>query len=241
MNDARPEVVRAAQDIGEWFTGIYDDLFAMSKACERELRVARGKRTELLDKHLRAIRPAAAAFLERHDVPEAAGIVLAPGVVNADGGSIEWWQRGDQGSTSRIVFNLSPDAAGFYDFVTLGWFADVVATGNPAIQGPYLDYAGMDQYIMTCMVPLSLDGELIGTAGCDTEVSALESVVMPLLRRIPSDAALVSKMDRIVAGNSGRFLVGNRVGEIPTDGIRLDIPGHPLGLQLVAVPPTHSF
>jgi hypothetical protein len=88
------------------------------------------------------------------------------------------------------------------------------------------------------MVPLSLNGELIGTAGCDTEVSALETIVMPILRTIPADAALVSKMDRIVLGNSGRFLVGNRVGELPADGQRIDIPGVDLGLQLVAVPKT---
>lgn len=241
MSDYRDDLKRAATEIGAWFTDVYSDLTLMSRACERELQGARGKRSELSDKHLRAIRPAAAEFLDRHAIPEAAGIVLSPGVVNADGGSIEWWKRGEQGSTNRIVFNLSPDAAGFYDFVSLDWFADVVSTGKPAIQGPYLDYAGMDQYIMTCMVPLSLDGELIGTAGCDTEVSALETVIMPILRRIPADAALISKMNGIVVGNSGRFLVGNRVKELPEDCIRVDLPGPELGLQLIAAPRTHTF
>ena len=115
------------------------------------------------------------------------------------------------------------------------------ANGKPAIQGPYLDYAGMDKYILTAMVPLSLDGVLIGTAGCDTEVRELERVVMPILRTIPGDAALVSKFDRVILGNSGRFHVGNRVAALSKDAIRCEIPGPELGLQLVAAPRTlHS-
>jgi hypothetical protein len=235
MTAFHQETVDASESISAWFAEMLSGLTLLSHDCEKELRGALGRKTVLTDKHLRAIRPAASAFLNRHNTPEAAGIVLSPGVVS-DGGSIEWWRRADQGSTNRIVFNLTPDAVGFYDFVTLDWFASVVATGRPALQGPYLDYAGMDQYILTCMVPLMLNGELIGTAGCDTEVSALETVVMPILRTISADAALVSKMDRIVMGNSGRFLVGNRVGDLPADSLRIDLPGVDLGLQLVAVP-----
>jgi hypothetical protein len=190
----------------------------------------------LTERHLRAIQPAAATFLSRHAFPVAAGIVLGPDLVDNNVGAVEWWRRGDLGSTQRIVFNLSQDDPGFYDFVTYEWFAEVVSTGNPAIQGPYLDYAGMDKYILTSMVPLSLDGVLIGTAGCDTEVRELETVIMPILRTIPGDAALVSKFDRIILGNSGRFLVGNRVVALPKNASRCEIPGPELGLQLVTVP-----
>lgn len=230
------ELHAASSTIGAWFTEIYDDLAVMAESCERELRGARGTKLEFTEKNLRAIRPAAETFLARHSLPEAAGIVIAPGMAGADRGSIEWWRRGTAGSTERIIFNLSPDFAGFYDFVTLDWYADVVATGRPAIQGPYLDYAGMDQYILTCMVPLSLNGTLIGTAGCDIEVSALETVIIPILRTIPADAALVSKMTRVVAGNSGRFLVGNPVTELPAGGQRVELPGVDLGFHLVAAP-----
>jgi hypothetical protein len=241
MPDLRRSVERASIEIGEWFSAVFDDLTDMSAACESHLRDARGKRHQLTEKHVRAIEPAAATFLGRHPIPEAAGIVLGPGIAEESGGSIEWWRRNESGSTERIVFNLSPDDAGFYDFVTYDWFAEVVSTGKPAIQGPYLDYAGMDQYILTSMVPLSLDGTIIGTAGCDTEVRELESVIMPILRAIPGDAALVSRPDRIVVGNSGRFLVGNRVGALPNNAVCVDVPGPELGLQIVAAPQTLRF
>lgn len=236
MTTFQTELRAAAATIGAWFTEIYDDLATMSESCGRELQGARGGKLEIMEKNLRAIRPAVETFLARHSLLEAAGIVIAPGMAGTELGSIEWWRRDAAGLTNRIVFNLSPDFAGFYDFVTLDWYADVVATGRPAIQGPYLDYAGLDQYILTCMVPLSVNGTLIGTAGCDIEVSALETVVMPILRTIPTDAALVSKMTRVVAGNSGRFLVGNPVTELPAGGEQVELPGVDLGLHLIASP-----
>jgi len=236
MSELHGDLRRASNKIGDLFTAVYDDLTTMALACERELQRARGTKAELTERHLRAIQPAAATFLSCHAFPSAAGIVLGPGIVDNNLGAVEWWLRGDAGATHRLVLNLSPADPGFYDFVTYEWFAEVVSTGKPAIQGPYLDYAGMDRYIVTAMVPLSLDGVLIGTAGCDTEVRDLEAIVMPILRTIPADAALVSKFDRIILGNSGRFLVGNRVVALPNDAIRLDIPGPDFGLHLVATP-----
>lgn len=241
MSEARGDLERASRAVGDWFTAVYDDLATMAAACEHELRNSRGAKARLTERDLRAIQPAATAFLGRHEVPVAAGIVVGPKVLGNDLGAVEWWRRGDSGSTQRIVFNLSPDDPGFYDFVTFEWFNEVVSIGKPAIQGPYLDYAGMDKYILTAMVPLSLDGVLIGTAGCDTEVRELERVVMPILRTIPGDAALVSKFDRIILGNSSRFHVGNRVVALPKDAIRCDIPGPELGLQLVVAPRAANF
>jgi hypothetical protein len=241
MSDPIGDLGPAARATGKWFATIYDDLHIMAESSESELRDSRGTKAVVTERDLRAVQPAAAAFLRSHEIPMAAGIVVGPGVIENKDGSIDFWRRSDSGTTQRIVFNLSPDDPGFYDFVTYEWFAEVVATGKPAIQGPYLDYAGMDKYILTAMVPLSLDGVLIGTAGCDVEVRELERVIMPILRTIPGDAALVSKFDRIILGNSGRFLVGNRVVTLPKDAIRHDVPGPELGLQLVAAPPARHF
>ncbi len=241
MNDLRDAVERASTSIGNWYSEVYRDLTVMALACERNLRDAQGTSGKFSERDLRAIQPASAAFLSRHTIPMAAGIVLGPGGIDNNIGAVEWWRRGDAGSTHRIVFNLSPADPGFYDFVTYEWFTEVVTTGMPAIQGPYLDYAGMDKYILTSMVPLSCDGVIIGTAGCDTEVRELETIIMPILRTIPGDAALVSKFDRIVVGNSGRFLVGNRIGALLKDSIRREIRGPGLGLQIVAAPRNDQY
>lgn len=234
MNDFADSAHRAARDIDNWFAAVYADLRLLAKASDRALREARGRRGRLLDRDLRSVKPVATGFLDRHSIPEAAGIVLGSGTVDPDRGSVEWWKRTGEHATQRVIFNLTPTAAGFYDFESLDWFSSVIATAEPTISGPYLDYAGMDQYILTLMVPFTLDGELVGTAGCDIEVRALETAIIPMLRSIRADAALVSARDRVIVGNSGRFLVGNRVGELPQGGIRIEIPSESLGLSLVA-------
>lgn len=236
MKILEPAAKQAAESIGGWFNTIYAGLRVLSKESERAVRDARGRKSHITEKDLRVVRPAAGQFLSQHNTPEAAGVVISPSVTDTNRGAVEWWKRETDGGVERVVFTLAPDAAGFYDFVEFDWFSGVVKTGKPGFQGPYLDYAGMDQYIVTLMVPLSLDGDIIGTAGCDIEVRALETGIIPLLRTIPADAALISKRNRIIAGNSGRFLVGNRVSETPTDGVRIAIPGEPLGLSLLVVP-----
>ena len=224
-----------AHELGAWFVDLYDDLTALANNAETEIARARGKRTAITERDLKSVQSAADEFLSKHDSPEAAGIIIRPGVVGTDG-DIEWWKRDEDGSSSRVLFTLTPQTAGFYDFETLEWFRNVVETGQPTLTGPYLDYAGMDQYILTLTVPFRMDGHIIGAAGCDIEFSALEAALMPTLRRIDADAALVSQHGRIVLGNSGRFLVGNRVGDLPANATSVDMGVHELGLRVVTAP-----
>lgn len=224
-----------ATELGQWFLGMFDDLTALADNTEKGISRARGKRVSISERDLKAVKATADEFLAKHATPEAAGIIVRPGVVG-DEGDIEWWKREADGESRKVLFTLTPQTAGFYDFEALEWFRNVIETGRPTITGPYVDYAGMDQYILTLTVPFRLNGDIIGAAGCDIELAELESALMPMLRRIDADAALVSTNGRIVLGNSGRFLVGNRVTELPAGGVSVDVAVHELGLRLVAVP-----
>lgn len=225
----------SATDIATWLEEMYDDLAALALNAEKEISRARGKRSAITDRDLKPIQSAAETFLAKHSSPEAAGVVIRPGIVGDDG-DIEWWKRDEDGTSTRVLFTLTPQTAGFYDFETLEWFRNVVETGQPTLTGPYLDYAGMDQYILTLTVPFRMDGEIVGAAGCDIDLASLEAALMPKLRSIDADVALVSQHDRIVLGNSGRFLVGNRVGDLPANGVSVNLDVHELGLRVVAVP-----
>ena len=227
-------LAQTAEEIGAWFLAMYDDLTALADNTETEIAHARGKRSTVTDKDLKAVKASADAFLAKHQTPEAAGVILRPGVVGTDG-DIEWWKRTDDGS-EKVLFTLTPQTAGFYDFEALEWFRNVIETGRPTVTGPYVDYAGMDQYILTLTVPFRLDGEIVGAAGCDIELRELESALMPILRRLDLDAALVSRHGRVILGNSGRFLVGNRVMDVPKDGISVDVAVHELNMRLIAAP-----
>ena len=236
-NDALHEV---AAQITRWFGDLFDDLVQLADESATAMAAARGRRTALTSRDLKAIEPAAGRFLDKHPEHEAAGIILRPGIIGAQG-EIEWWNREADGRLRTLPFTLTPNTAGFYDFETLEWFSNVITTGRPTLTGPYVDYAGMDKYIITTTVPLragpEAGGDIIGAAGCDIEMRALEPALMPLLRRIDADAALVSQHDRIVLGNSGRFLVGNRVTSPPAQAHIVELPVHELGLRLIAAPP----
>ena len=235
MTVNRVDLTATATELAAWFIGLYDDLETMAESSATDIATSRGRRDELTPRDLRVVQSAADTFLAKHGTPEAAGIILRPGIVR-DEGDIEWWKREPSGPSSRVLFTLTPQTAGFYDFETLEWFRNVVDTGRPTLTGPYVDYAGMDQYILTMTVPFRDGKSIIGAAGCDIELHDLETAIMPILRRLGADAALVSQHDRIILGNSGRFLVGNRMTELPTGGIEIDVPVHELGLRLVAVP-----
>lgn len=235
MTKPTTQLADTAKELSAWFIEIYDDLEALALNAEREIARSRGKRVAMVERDLKSVQSAAETFLAKHESPEAAGIIIRPGIVGSDG-DIEWWKRDEDGSTSRVLFTLTPQTAGFYDFETLEWFRNVVETGQPTLTGPYLDYAGMDQYILTLTVPFRQGEDIIGAAGCDIDLPALEAALMPILRRVDADAALVSQHGRIVLGNSGRFLVGNRVNDIATAGLSVDLGVHELGLRLMAVP-----
>ena len=217
-----------------WFTDVYSDLNDLARGVEQTLETV-GDRPRLAPKDFLAVKPAAEAFLGKHRVCEGAGVVIQPGIVGAEG-AVEWWIRATGNTTSRLLVTLTPQTAGFYDFESLEWFRNVVDTGRPTLTGPYVDYLGMDKYIITTTVPFRLDGTVIGATGCDIEIRSLESALMPLLRRIDADAALVANTGRILLGNSGRFLVGNRVGDLPATARSIDLPVHELGLRLITVP-----
>jgi hypothetical protein len=221
-------------DLTAWFTDIYVDLTELANGVEQTLHGA-GRRSSLTTKDLFAVKAAAEEFLDKHRACEGAGVVIQPGIVGAEG-AVEWWIRATDDTTRRLLVTLTPQTAGFYDFETLEWFRNVVDTGRPTLTGPYVDYLGMDKYIITTTVPFRLDEKIIGAAGCDIEIRSLESALMPLLRRIDDDAALVTNTGRILLGNSGRFLVGNRVGELPATSRSIDLPVHELGLRLITVP-----
>ncbi len=56
---------------------------------------------------------------------------------------------------------------------------------------------------------------------------------MPVLRAIPGDAALLNAGGRVVVGNSGAYLVGERIRTTPKDKqvIPIDVPH--LGFSLL--------
>jgi hypothetical protein len=96
-----------------------------------------------------------------------------------------------------------------------------------------VDFLGFEEYILTFAAPLCIQGHFSGVAACDIRLKDLEPLIMPTLRAIPGDAALVNASNRVILGNSGSYLVGERIksGHPNQHRMNLDVPH--LGLSLI--------
>jgi hypothetical protein len=233
MASLEQETASAADEIRRWFASTFNNLAEFSATVATAVTTQRGSRINLLERDLAPIKALSVSFLAANPVVGGAGMILAPGAVDAHRGTIDWWRHDEEGTDSKVLFNLATESGSSYDFQSLPWFNAVAETGQPAIAGPYVDYGGMDQYIVTLMVPLDLGEDILGMVGCDIEVSALEKLMVPILRKIHGDAALLSSENRVILGNSGRFLVGNRVRQSPVGGGIVEVGLLNLGLKLI--------
>ncbi|GAA3700725.1 hypothetical protein GCM10023081_41650 [Arthrobacter ginkgonis] len=223
----------AVESIAGWLNALYQDLGSLSGEVGRLLEAALGGRTRVTTRDLAGLRERSTDFLVSHPDVVGAGVIFSVAWIKDTEGVLEWWVRDERNQIDKLGFDLAPEGNSFYDYEQLPWFSDAARTGQPTIAGPYVDYLGFNEYIVTCTVPCYVRGEFIGVAGCDLRVRDLEHVFIPMIRPVPGDAALVNgNEDRVILGNSGRFLVGERIKSRP-EGFRmvpLPVPHLNLGL-----------
>lgn len=175
---------------------------------------------------------AAKEFLETHSFAVGAGVIFSTEAIKSRDGGLEWWIKREHG-IEKLEFDLTPGAERFYDYQNMPFFASASRTGEQTAWGPYVDYLGLDEYILTFSAPIQLEERFAGVAGCDIRIRKLEEIFMPALRAVPGDAALLNGSGRVVVGNSGAYLVGERVRSTPSDKevIPIDVPH--LGFSLL--------
>lgn len=153
------------------------------------------------------LREDAAALIARHaELVSGAGFVAAPDVLADAPMWLEWWQTADgSAAPERLVVDLDPAGPGFYDYTRHGWFTVPRDSGRAHVHGPYVDYYGTDQYILTMSVPVLDGARFLGVTGADLFVRRLEGSVLPLM---PSGAVLVNAQGRIIVSTSARHATG---------------------------------
>ncbi|WP_423183796.1 cache domain-containing protein [Arthrobacter sp. NyZ413] len=172
-------------------------------------------------------------FLAKNSFAVGAGTFFAHESVAEGSQALDWWSRKESGTIAPLNFDLTPGSSRYYDYEKLPFFSMAESTGEQTLWGPYIDYLGFEEYILTFTAPFSVHGHFTGVAGCDIRLKDLEPRLMPILRSIPGDAALINASNRVILGNSGMYLVGERVkpGSPERRQLELDVPH--LGLSLI--------
>lgn len=229
------EVAHAAATLSSWLSGV----------CA-EVKTLAGDIASLLEGNLAGepgINVAALAgldeyprdFLTRNAFAAGAGTFFAVETLEPGVPALDWWARKEYGTVGRLDLDVTPGSSRYYDYEKLPFFSTAASTGEQSLWGPYVDFLGFEEYILTFAAPLSVQGRFTGVAACDIRIKDLEPIIMPTLRAISADAALVNASNRVILGNSGLYLVGERIksGYPNQHRTALDVPH--LGLSLIYI------
>jgi hypothetical protein len=231
MTNENPATMAAAE-IAAWANTLGREVYKFA-ATTGALWTSRANPLNVTPKDITALENMSKDFLAKHNFAVGAGVIFSVDAIENRGGILEWWTSRAQG-IEKLEFDLIPGGERFYDYQNMPFFTSASRTGEQSMWGPYVDYLGLDEYILTHTAPIQLGGRFVGVAGYDIRIRKLEEIFMPTLRAIPGDAALLNESRRVVVGNSGAYLVGERVKSIPNDKqlIPVDVPY--LGLSVLS-------
>ncbi|MFN8193429.1 MAG: cache domain-containing protein [Nocardioidaceae bacterium] len=219
------QLAAAVQAMIEPVFASLEDLAGEVVSCRRD---APGPSTE------RSFAPLEAAIAPRlaaHPALAGMGYVAAPGVVAGQDRFLIWWQRsGDD--LARLRLNFDPSSVDVYDYLQMEWFQEAQAGGARNAFGPYVDYSGSGLYVVTASVPVVADDSFLGVTGADIVMAELERRVIAILRTSGVEAVAVNGERRVVAANTSRWVVGERLAQPPArgDGVFTDVAEVPRGL-----------
>ena len=227
------EVVHAANALTSWTNGVSTEIEKLSRNVASLLERNLVGKSKVDKAALAGLDKLSLEFLAKNSFAVGAGTFFAHESVEEGGRALEWWSRKSSGAVGRLDFDLTPGSNRFYDYEKLPYFSTAASTGEQTLWGPYIDYLGFEEYILTFTAPFSVHGTFTGVTGCDIRLKDLEPLIMPHLRGIPGDAALVNASNRVILGNSGKYLVGERIksGSAQQQRMALDVPH--LGLSLI--------
>jgi DNA-binding FadR family transcriptional regulator len=138
------------------------------------------------------------------------GVIAEVGVVREHPYWIEWWHRDTQGTFERDSSHvLDASHEDFYDYANYEYMTGPRMTHSPWAMGPYVDYGGTDDYVITISVPI-LDGDrFLGIAAADFRVAELEAYFAPWLAAQESESAVLNDESRVIVSNSSLNVVGS--------------------------------
>lgn len=193
---------------------MFDSLTELASAVAASAASASAARRRLTRRDVVSVRPLVKERLRRHDALVAgAGVLTRPGLLGDVPMFVEWWCAGTP-EPFLLRVSLDPEHAIFSDYDTFEWFAEPWSEGSRRIVGPWVDYTGTGEHVLTLSVPVFGEGQdFLGVAGADVLARGLEELAVRSLRRIPDDAALVNADGRVIASNTSRLLVGSLLTE----------------------------
>jgi GntR family transcriptional repressor for pyruvate dehydrogenase complex len=229
----------AVQAVERWFEkafarldGMNDDFRTLleqgSSRSDDVARIARANRDGLKKRARR--------YLRDHARADGAGLIFTRSSTGKGRGVIEWWERDATHSVNRYSFGVDPTVDRFYDYEKLEWFTASFESGRHWVTGPYIDYLGVDKYVVTFTAQSSVHGRPVGVAAVDMLLDDFERELLPILNGYAGPAALVSSHGSVLVSSTGEFVTGNLVRELPAGYTSTGIDPSGSSLRLILGP-----
>lgn len=203
-------------ELTAWFGERFTQLEELADDLIAALHLGPDRRLELSESARRRMKTTAVRMLEANPVLDGCGLIFARTALGTENGHLEWWVREDETRFARYSFGVVPGGDRYYDYEHHEWFIRAFHEGAPALVGPYIDYLGVEAYVVTLTVPAVLDGVRVGAVGNDIQVADLEAALLPMLLRSRAPLAIVGRHGNVLVGSSSRFLPGEYVpAELP--------------------------
>lgn len=175
---------------------------------------------------------AATHHLEQY-ASDGVGLIFQRKLMSAASPALEWWIR-DGDEILRQEFVNDPGSPMFYDYEQLEWFRGGFGAEARTIAGPYIDYLGVNDYITTWTIPLTVHGRTVGVVGLDMKVNTVEKFLIPiLLKAAQRRAAVVNESSQVIVSTIGPLASGTLVETVPEGYALLPLDVEDLELQLL--------
>ena len=237
MTTGTETVDEVVQRVAAWFSRRFDRLTGLATQLIDVTSLDADGHIEITDATRKRLKSVAVRFLAEDETIDGCGLIIAQSALGTEVGDLEWWVREEESRFARYSFGVVPGADRYYDYSHHEWFTRAFIDGETAVVGPYIDYLGVEAYVVTITVPAEIDGVRIGAVGNDIQVADLEAALLPELLRTPAEIALVGARGTVLFGTSSTFVSGDYVAP-ELDGFRSVAVG-PAGAGLRIVAPAH--
>ncbi len=137
-----------------------------------------------------------------------AGFVAEPGVLADCTYWLEWRTESKGGSFSRLEVTLDESDIAKYDYFNAAWFQRPRCGAGATLAGPYVDWGGVNKYLVTLSLPVHHEGLFLGIVGADILVERVEGMLRRAGRSMNMAATIVNEDGRIIASSIPRLHPG---------------------------------
>jgi hypothetical protein len=207
------ELSNAAVDVEKLLDRIFAELRGEAQEV-RDLYSNSGEDGRLSIQAFNALRPGILRNLDDNRAFQGTGFVVNPSAVVGGQQYQEWWLRGPSGRPRRLPLNRD------YDYTQRAYFVGA-SRGSVAVEGPYLDYAGSDHFVLTFAAPVMVGDRFVGLSGADVTISSFERLVTPGLNRVSRPVVLLNEEHRVIASTSTVDGPGDRLATVAKTAVRV--------------------